>query len=427
MSIPPGITREHVLRAIADLDAGVDHPFGPATKYELIQGASRHPPKAVVGVAARLATGATLGPEDFNSGWGPGQACHYLSELGFTIQDLPAPASPSAHWTDQQVALVVADYFDMLRAELSLVDYNKAAHRRALRDQLGARSHGSVEFKHQNISAVLVGMGLPYISGYKPRSNYQHSLISGIESYLSNHPNYYEDLINAPAASPSDDLKIVAATSADLIVRPPEAIAPLDPTSKPWLTRTARRTDFRRRDAENRSLGRMGEQLVVDLERRSLAQHGREDLAERVEWSSEEIGDGLGYDVRSFDPEDESERLIEVKTTGLGIYFPFYLTRNELRCSEDVPDRFRLYRVFDYARSPHLYVLEGSMSEACHLQPVNYRATPQATSPKLVIEAAFGWKSGWSEGVGERRSRESLPQVPAGQGLMTPWPGTCLG
>ena len=30
-SIPPGLTREHVLKALADLDAGADHPFGPAT------------------------------------------------------------------------------------------------------------------------------------------------------------------------------------------------------------------------------------------------------------------------------------------------------------------------------------------------------------------------------------------------------------
>jgi len=27
-SIPKGLTREHVLAAIADLDAGIEHPFG---------------------------------------------------------------------------------------------------------------------------------------------------------------------------------------------------------------------------------------------------------------------------------------------------------------------------------------------------------------------------------------------------------------
>jgi hypothetical protein len=32
-SIPAGLTRSHVLQALADLDAGVDHPFGQPTGY----------------------------------------------------------------------------------------------------------------------------------------------------------------------------------------------------------------------------------------------------------------------------------------------------------------------------------------------------------------------------------------------------------
>ena len=35
-SIPPGLTRDHVLKALDDLDAGVEHPFGPPTGYELV-------------------------------------------------------------------------------------------------------------------------------------------------------------------------------------------------------------------------------------------------------------------------------------------------------------------------------------------------------------------------------------------------------
>lgn len=49
----------------------------------------------------------------------------------------------------------------------------------------------------------------------------------------------------------------------------------------------------------------------------------------------------------SFDETEDSERLIEVKATGLGKYFPFYVTRNELRCSEGVEKPFHLYRVFN--------------------------------------------------------------------------------
>ena len=49
---------------------------------------------------------------------------------------------------------------------------------------------------------------------------------------------------------------------------------------------------------------------------------GGDDLAAKVEWVAETCGDGLGFDVLSFDEADDSERFIEVKTTGLGQALP---------------------------------------------------------------------------------------------------------
>ena len=76
----------------------------------------------------------------------------------------------------------------------------------------------------------------------------------------------------------------------------------------------------------------------------------------------------------SFDAADGSERLVEVKTTGAGKHFPFSVTATEVRCSADVPDRYQLFRVFDFARSPRLYVLQGSLAEVLRLDPTVYRA-----------------------------------------------------
>ena len=56
-SIPAGLTRTHVLQALADLDAGVDHPFGQPTGYELLHEGKRYPPKAAVGLACRYFLG----------------------------------------------------------------------------------------------------------------------------------------------------------------------------------------------------------------------------------------------------------------------------------------------------------------------------------------------------------------------------------
>ena len=65
----------------------------------------------------------------------------------------------------------------MLTLELAGTPYSKTAHRRSLATLLDDRSEPSIEFKHANISAALLDLGYPYISGYKPRKNYQTMLI----------------------------------------------------------------------------------------------------------------------------------------------------------------------------------------------------------------------------------------------------------
>jgi hypothetical protein len=66
-------------------------------------------------------------------------------------------------WSNTEIQLIIADYFNMLSAELKGEAFSKAQHRRALMPLLINRSEGSVEFKHQNISAVLIELGQPYI------------------------------------------------------------------------------------------------------------------------------------------------------------------------------------------------------------------------------------------------------------------------
>src|ERR1700719_3073312 len=57
------------------------------------------------------------------------------------------------HWTDEELDLIVADYFLMLNDEAAGVSFNKAQHNRLLRSEID-RTKGSIEFKHQNISAI---------------------------------------------------------------------------------------------------------------------------------------------------------------------------------------------------------------------------------------------------------------------------------
>jgi hypothetical protein len=159
--------------------------------------------------------------------------------------------------------------------------------------------------------------------------------------------------------------------------QPPEQVVGPQEPGRPWLSRRGWRIDFAGRDAANRRLGQLGEEFVVWSERRRLLVAGRDDLAQKVEWVTQTAGDGLGFDVLSFDDADDSEKLVEVKTTGLGKFFPFYVTANEVRCSEDQAERFHLFRVFDFAQSPRVYVLSGSLRRTCRLEATVFRATLQ--------------------------------------------------
>jgi len=276
-------------------------------------------------------------------------------------------------WTPSEVVLIVADYFDMLQCELLEQSYNKAAHRRALRDRLESRSNGSIEYKHRNISGVLIEMGLPYIDGYKPLSHRQNELVEAIESYLSSQTNFFIELLDSPRINPKVKKREQSQSFSNILDQPPERIVLPPDSQRPWITRKLRRVNFVERDALNRQLGRSGEEFIVELERLRLKNLGRNDLAQKVEWVSKTIGDGLGFDVLSFDEQDESERLIEVKTTGLGKFFPFYVTINELNCSEDVADQFHLYRIFNFSKSPRLFILKGSLADSCRLEPIKFR------------------------------------------------------
>ena len=109
----------------------------------------------------------------------------------------------NADWTRQEVTLIIADYFSMLGKELRMEPLNKTQHRSLLLSQLTGRNHGAIEFKHQNISAALSLMGLPFISGYKPRYNFQREMIvSVIQEYLAASPQLKNTFASFAEASP---------------------------------------------------------------------------------------------------------------------------------------------------------------------------------------------------------------------------------
>jgi len=264
-------------------------------------------------------------------------------------------ANPGEEWSAVEVSETVADYLAMLCAETAGEPYSKAEHRRVLRAKLSAsRTPQAIEFKHANISAAMIELGLPYIRGYKPRGNYQAELVSEIQRRVAD-----PELLTALRARPSP-----------LTSRTLQAGEPPQP---PPRRRAGRHVDYGLLQEENRRLGAAGEELVVEFERQQLTRVGRSDLADQVRWAARDDGDGLGYDVLSFDT-GGCHRYIEVKTTALGAQTPFYISSAELEFARAHPGSFALYRVYDVMDDPHFYVLDGDITETVDLLPAVYRA-----------------------------------------------------
>lgn len=271
---------------------------------------------------------------------------------------------PGSDWTDNQNDLIVADYFTMLAAEIAGKAYIKSHHNTALQSLTG-RPRGSIERKHMNISAVMERLGLPRIKGYVPYPNFQSSLLNAVERYLIR-VGLPDFPVNQNA---SDELKEHRA----LWIGPPPTVSEDERHTPPELERLVRKFDPAARDANNRSLGMLGEQLVFESEVNRLAASNRLDLAKKVEWTSQERGDGAGFDIASFEI-DGRERLIEVKTTKGSALTPFYLSENERQFSEERPEAFKLLRVYEFSNSPKAFELCPPLHSALNLNPINYRA-----------------------------------------------------
>lgn len=273
-------------------------------------------------------------------------------------------------WLRFEVEACVADYLQMLALQLNGQRFNKSERIQTLMQRLDGRSKGSVEYKFRNVSAVMQELGWPTVSGYKALENYQQLLLEVVESQLLTDATLEASVENA-------------------VHRPAIATLPL-PVDHPWVDRpkptaikdappeyaprfSAARRDYLAQESRNRSLGKAGELFVLELETQRLHAAGKKSLAGRVEHVATTQGDGLGYDVLSFET-DGRERLIEVKTTAFGELTPFFVSRNELARSNADAEHYQLYRVFDFRDRPRVFNLPGAIAQHCRLDPTSFLA-----------------------------------------------------
>ena len=89
---------------------------------------------------------------------------------------------------------------------------------------------------------------------------------------------------------------------------------------------------------------------------------------------SEEDGDGLGYDILSFEP-NGAERLIEVKTTNGWERTPFHISRNEIAVANERQHNWHLLRLWDFARRSKAFAIRPPLDRHVALTPTSFMAS----------------------------------------------------
>lgn len=320
--------------------------------------------KAIVGAAFgyQFPEEGPLKPADFSGG--EATVVLRLQRLGFDVVRI------GEDWSSDEVQAAVASYFEMLRLEAAQQRHTKSEFNAQLRQKLSGRSKGSVELKFQNISAVLHGLELPFVQGYKPRSNAQLLLRQAVQQYILDQPGLVSQVVDAMEEVKTPDQQAFHAS----VVDPPALETVVQALKEAPKLRFPRKVNWAQRDEANRKLGRAGEQWVIGFEQRRLADAGYPELFQQLDWVSDRLGDGIGYDILSHERPGQ-HRFIEVKTTNGGHASSFIISRNELDFAAEAEDAFHLYRVFQFREKPRLYILKGKLADRLHLEPIDYRAS----------------------------------------------------
>ena len=160
-------------------------------------------------------------------------------------------------WQNHEIEAIILDYITMLQDELEGKRIVKARHNERLQGITG-RSRTSIEYKYQNISAVMEELGLPFINGYKPARNYQQALFMFVVKYIDYH-NLERSLANVEGTT--------NASHEDLVYERAPGIEEDLQTKEPDICNFYKHNPAIR-DEKLRKLGKAGEKFLLRAEKK---------------------------------------------------------------------------------------------------------------------------------------------------------------
>ena len=327
--------------------------FQPSRKYTVLHAGKEYDSKPLLAAAYGIRF-PERGPLENNFSGGKEATGRIFLRLGFEVTGI---APKISDWTLQEVEHVVEAYKDLLvrsRREETFVKTQEAAR---VANELPNRNKSAVLRKFGNISAILKGFQQPWIGGFTPQANVQTLLEAVIYDKIEE-GGFLNKAVIGSAPSPIQ-------IDYEPEVAPPSAI-PLPERERNF---GGTKVDFAKRQKAQRELGRRGEKWALRYLRQLLGEE------HQVIWSSEKVGDGLGYDIEVWSPGREPT-YYEVKTTTGDLRTPFHVSSNEVAASIKLGSRYRLMRIFDFPVCPKFYILKGPINSNCSLKPDSFSALP---------------------------------------------------
>lgn len=175
---------------------------------------------------------------------------------------------------------------------------------------------------------------------------------------VSQHLNQQQSLVSASSLSPK--VNEVSATNLS--------------TSTDQLTFKGRTVNFIQNNIDNKRIGDLGELWALKYEIDKLKQIGLHNLIDKIKHTAKDEGDGIGYDIQSFDGNGQ-KIYIEVKTTKGGKNSTFYITRTELERSKIEKENFYLYRLYNFNEdndTADILIIKGDLTNLCGF-PTTYK------------------------------------------------------
>ncbi|MGD8688779.1 MAG: DUF3883 domain-containing protein, partial [Gammaproteobacteria bacterium] len=307
----------------------------------------------------------------------PSQAAAQSGD-GMRSQERSTPLEPArgsvqaAPPTPPFEALLTHDYLSLLLEDVERGEADAAAFLQRLRERFSERNPDDLRLAAREVSTILCEMGLPFLASFPPVAGHSPTLARAVEGFVGTNPDWV-DRLWLPFDSASADLP-------DRLVDPKAVHQPAPEREKGQDVWTPRRSeasggyaDFVLREASDWGLQAAGVRFALAFESARLRDLGAADRAEAIEVASGVGQAGLGYDLKVPEP-GGGHRLISVKTTSYGARFPFLVSTAELACSHSNREAFHLYRVYDFARSPRLFILQGPLGDTLLMEQALIRA-----------------------------------------------------